>query len=93
MPTLSSSLSQLDDDVDGGSSWRAPFQHVEALPDAEALSKRRRDSLQKMQAMSVNPSVQNALHDVLVGLKPRVSPDSTCVAGGWKAALGLVFIN
>jgi hypothetical protein len=62
------------DDGDG-TSWRAPFQHLEALPDAEALSKRRRDSLQKMQTMSVNPSVQHALRDVLVGLMPRVSPD------------------
>lgn len=48
---------------------------MEALPDAKALSVRRRDSLRKMQAMSVNPSIQHALQDVLVGLMPRVSPN------------------
>lgn len=68
------SLSTLDDD-DDGAAWRAPFQQADALPDVAALSARRRDSLRKMQAMSVNPSVQDALQDVLVGLLPRVSPD------------------
>ena len=67
------SVSALDDE--DGADWRAPFQQAEALPDVAALSARRRDSLRQMQAMSVNPSVQHALQDVLVGLLPRVIPD------------------
>lgn len=76
--SLSFSLSPLNDE-EGGAGWRAPFQHLEALPDAEALSVRRRDSLRKMQTMSVSPSVQLALQDVLVGLMPRVAPDGAWV--------------
>lgn len=67
------SISSVDNEKAGG--WRAPFQHLEALPDAEALTARRRESIKKMQVMSINPSVQHALKDVVVGFMPRVVPD------------------
>lgn len=74
------SVSTVDDENEGG--WRSPFQHLEALPDAEALTARRRESIKKMQVMSINPSVQHALKDVVVGLMPCVVADGELEA--WK---------